>query len=679
MSYTVILDDTFHRADGPVGNGWTDATGGNYSIVSDFLNVTNAGGWLYWSGTGTNQAMTLDVVFGGPPDSNTIWIAGVRFQHATAYGYMISVVKDPTAPPKALLSAVSAAGTVVLWQQQFLTGTPTQINIQAQGTNPTTLTVSVYDTTSTPVLLGGTTLTDSTAVLQTSGAWAIGTNSSGNTAFDVASEAILSELIVTFTFTASTLSCSNRLVTLTWNAANAATASISPVIGTVATSGSTSLYVNQTTTYTITAVDAGGGVWTDTVTVSVPSSMVIVPWVGGRQVYYFNGGASYAAGVYLITCCGGAFSWNGSAIGVNANDRKIETSQAFKVLSSQGLSMDTPGHYVGYGSLSASDAGNNGLTQILNHGGGPIGIALQLDDYSRTLEEIENPGFSIAGPAPLVYMVANSTPAIAGTGLPLTWAVTGSTDAGGISIDQGVGVVAASGSITVSPTVTTRYTLTATYMGLTVTTYADVLIGSPSVPGHPTPNSGGAGPVFTPSCGGTVVIAWGTPAFTTSTLIERSTSPNSGFTQIASVAFGTLSYTDTPPVQGTTYYYRLRNTDGTNYSQYYVTVSSATLVPPAAVSNLTVSAPLGIPVLGWTAMPGATSYLVRRATAAGGTVTAYTLAVTSPGQVFAGVQDPQAPRGVLCDYWVVGVNGCGSGAASNEVSVVAGVVSSPYV
>ncbi len=61
----------------------------------------------------------------------------------------------------------------------------------------------------------------------------------------------------------------------------------------------------------------------------------------------------------------------------------------------------------------------------------------------------------------------------------LTW---GSTNADSLGIDQGIGAVSASGSLTVSPQQTTTYTITATGFGGTFTEKATVYVNDPSVP-----------------------------------------------------------------------------------------------------------------------------------------------------------------------------------------------------
>jgi peptidoglycan-associated lipoprotein len=86
-------------------------------------------------------------------------------------------------------------------------------------------------------------------------------------------------------------------------------------------------------------------------------------------------------------------------------------------------------------------------------------------------------------PAPTVTLAA--TPASVNKGLcsTLSW---GSTNATTVSIDQGVGVVATTGTKSVCPTVTTTYLITATGAGGTKTAAVTVIVIVP--------------PVVTPGC-----------------------------------------------------------------------------------------------------------------------------------------------------------------------------------
>lgn len=84
---------------------------------------------------------------------------------------------------------------------------------------------------------------------------------------------------------------------------------------------------------------------------------------------------------------------------------------------------------------------------------------------------------SVSQPAPAGTLTASPTVISLGGSSTLTW---GTTNATTITIDHGVGAVAASGSMAVSPTSTTTYTLTATGPGGTITRTATVTVISPA-------------------------------------------------------------------------------------------------------------------------------------------------------------------------------------------------------
>jgi hypothetical protein len=88
------------------------------------------------------------------------------------------------------------------------------------------------------------------------------------------------------------------------------------------------------------------------------------------------------------------------------------------------------------------------------------------------------PNFSlpvIAGPT--IAFTASPSPMLPGSSSTLAWLVTGA-DAGTISIEPGIGVVAADGTRAVSPAATTTYTLTATGGGITATSGVTVVVAT---------------------------------------------------------------------------------------------------------------------------------------------------------------------------------------------------------
>jgi phospholipase C len=83
---------------------------------------------------------------------------------------------------------------------------------------------------------------------------------------------------------------------------------------------------------------------------------------------------------------------------------------------------------------------------------------------------------TVQATAPTATLSASPSTIVAGNSSTLTWTTTNATT---VSIDQGIGIVSASGSTTVMPTVTTQYTLTAT--GSSTVTAATTVTVQPQV------------------------------------------------------------------------------------------------------------------------------------------------------------------------------------------------------
>jgi hypothetical protein len=125
-------------------------------------------------------------------------------------------------------------------------------------------------------------------------------------------------------------------------------------------------------------------------------------------------------------------------------------------------------------------------------------------------------GISIStGTQPIVSSFGASPASIsAGASSTLNWSVTGATT---ISIDQGIGNVALTGSRAVMPVATTVYTLTASNAaGVSATATTQVLVTGSSTPPSPTPPTTSGPPVInyftaTPPeiySGGSAILSW---------------------------------------------------------------------------------------------------------------------------------------------------------------------------
>jgi len=169
-----------------------------------------------------------------------------------------------------------------------------------------------------------------------------------------------------------------------------------------------------------------------------------------------------------------------------------------------------------------------------------------------------------------------------------------------------------------------------------------------------------------------VTLRWTAPTGAVGYKVYRGTAAGAATLLNASVA--TTSYTDATAIAGTRYY-------------YVVTAINGNLSPVAAESPKsnevsaipTTAAPTGLTALAsgtvatpqislnWTAVTGATSYKIYRATTSGGQ-TATALATLVTGTTYI---DKTAKSGVRYYYKVVAVNAGGDSPFSNEASAIA--------
>jgi parallel beta-helix repeat protein len=118
-----------------------------------------------------------------------------------------------------------------------------------------------------------------------------------------------------------------------------------------------------------------------------------------------------------------------------------------------------------------------------------------------------------------------------------------------------------------------------------------------------------------------VSLTWAASAGATSYNVLRATASGGPYTLVKSGTVAT-SYVDQGLTNGTTYYYVVQAVNAGGTSPNSTQVSATPVAPPAAPTNLTATASSGQVSLTWAASPGATTYLVRRSTAAGGPFTA---------------------------------------------------------
>jgi hypothetical protein len=164
-----------------------------------------------------------------------------------------------------------------------------------------------------------------------------------------------------------------------------------------------------------------------------------------------------------------------------------------------------------------------------------------------------------------------------------------------------------------------------------------------------------------------VALTWTGSSGAVAYYVYRSTSSGANYTPVAGAIEGT-SYTDSTPLNGTTYYYVVTATNANGESGYSNQVSAtpqALQVPPAP-SNLTATAGKRKITLAWTASPGAKSYTVKRSTTNGGPYSVIATGVTATMYTNSGLK-----TGTTYYYVVTATTANGESGYSNQASAVA--------
>ena len=267
-------------------------------------------------------------------------------------------------------------------------------------------------------------------------------------------------IITRFTATPSNITRGSSSL-LEWAVTGATDVSISPEIGSVSTSGSRQGSPTDTTTYTLTA-SAAGATQRATVTVTVGAAIS-----NPRIIRFEATPTNIAAGESstLSWTTDGATSVSINGVGTN--------------LPANGSRVVTPTQTTTY-TLTATAADGSSVTApaIVTVGG----------TSSRILQ------FSL-----------NPTTINAGGSSQLCWQVEGAST---VSISPGIGTVKATDCVTVSPTGTTTYVLTATNGSASVTASATLTVGGVKI------LSFTSSPEFSTSAGNPVVLSWTTSGAT---------------------------------------------------------------------------------------------------------------------------------------------------------------------
>jgi len=278
-------------------------------------------------------------------------------------------------------------------------------------------------------------------------------------------------------FTASPASIqAGQSATLTWVVENASSVSISPGPGVVdPRSGSVAVSPAQNTTYTLTATSSNGTTTTATAAVTVGAG-----GPGGPQIIRYEASplnVAPGAATTLSWTTNGATSVSISGVGTVMPNGSTEVRPTATTVYT----------------LTATGSDGRSVTA-------PITISV-----------------STAAVPQIVTFVATPQNIDAGTSTKICWQVSGATD---ISITPGVGSnLNPNDCATVSPTLTTTYTLTATN-------------GSGQIQGNVTVNVGQvrvlsftSDPAYSPSAGSPVTLSWQTQNATSVVIVANSLPP----------------------------------------------------------------------------------------------------------------------------------------------------------
>lgn len=319
--------------------------------------------------------------------------------------------------------------------------------------------------------------------------------------------------ILSFTAAPQTVA-SGGAATLAWEVANADNVTISNVPGLQAIKGMVTVNPAQTTTYTLTAVGAGG---------SVNASVTInVTLAGDPTVLHFNATPTTVpaggkvtldwetdnATHVTITNINGMLMAKGDAevfpqvtttytLTAFGNNKQVTRDVTVTVagvndpvvleFTAQPQAVQTGG------STTLSWRTQNATSVDIDNG---VGTGLGANDsiqvsptgdttYTLTARgAMSNAMATItvtvqAGAPQVVSFAATPASIVAGQNTTISWQTTGATS---VAIDQGVGMQPANGSTTVSPTQTTLYTLTATGPGGQTTSLLTVTVTNAGAP-----------------------------------------------------------------------------------------------------------------------------------------------------------------------------------------------------
>ena len=490
---------------------------------------------------------------------------------------------------------------------------------------------------------------------------------------------IVVSLTATLTAAPAALSlCAPGPSLLSWTTTRAASVSIDNGIGAVALSGSLSVNPLVTTTYTLTATGPGGAV-TSTATITVTPYIIDqqLPSVTTGAAAWFGGKRILAAGAYRIRYLGGAYQFDknkGFAIAGGGSIPNMGGAfSGFHLTDGVTDAPFAPGGSGLYAVPGDAFAASAGAKVVYPHAGGPLGVYLsqQALGYANAAILGTTPVFEIFGPVPTAALSASTNVIRAGQQVTLSW----TTVVGAATLDNGIGAVAASGTQSVSPAVTTLYTLSCADPCNTATSSTLVTVLPPGTPPA----------LMTTLSPGTITLTASPPPLSQGlTTIDgyqflRSATSGSGYAPLGTSL--TPTFTDTTASLGVPYFYVCRGYSGSQYSGYSPEAPAFLPLAPPAPAGLALRPGSGQVLLAWNApaaiygsfggtsqiagSPALTASVFRSLAPGGEGATPVKTGISSPFWLDLGLTN-----GLTYYYTVVFVNVSGSGAASAEVSGV---------
>ena len=404
--------------------------------------------------------------------------------------------------------------------------------------------------------------------------------------------------------------------TLTWSTVHSVSASIDNGIGAVSVNGNMAVSPTETTTYRLTVSGMGGAaVAVATVTVNTPAPMVSIMAepasiiAGGKSNIIWT--SQYADSVSISPGIGNVNA-NGSievspaettTYTLTATGQGGTTTEAFTVTVAQApnVLISTDPETIKPGEAATLTwSGTGAETASLDQGIGDVPLS---GTIIVTPEATTNYTITVNGPGgtanatvtvtvlnpPSIDLLADPENVEAGGAVNLSWT---SIDAVTCSIEPGVGSVPVNGSIVVTPTTSTTYTLTA--IGPGGTAYDDVIVTIDNP--KPTLNFSVSANII--NRGEVITLVWSTADADTCTL-----EPGTGNVPIN----GVLQVT---PDRDTIYKISASGPGGMVEAEVAISVIDLSAGPEVTLepSSVTIT-PGGIATINWTSIGAVSAYI----------------------------------------------------------------------